>query len=93
MRPTAQLADVPVPTPAHDQVNWLTVGVTALAVPAAHKFALGAVPVGGLIALPQAPFTGISVKLAITVQSATTALVVKVVPTSAPPQVPLTEAE
>ena len=67
--------------------------MTALAVPAAHKFALGAVPVGGLIALPHAPFTGISVKLAITVQSATTALVVKVVPTSAPPHVPPTEAE
>ena len=26
VRPAAQLADVPVPTPAHDQVNWLTVG-------------------------------------------------------------------
>ena len=45
------------------------------------------------MALPQPPFTGMRVKLAITVQSATTALVVNVLPAKVPPQVPLTVAE
>ena len=76
VRGAAQLAVVPEPNPAHDQVNWLALEVTALAVPALHKFALGAVPVATALALPQTPLTGISVKLAVTVQSATTALVV-----------------
>ncbi len=84
---------MPLPTPAQLHVNWLTPEATALAAPALHRFVLGAAPVAIAFELPQTPFTGMRVKLAMTVQSAATALVVNVLPTSAPVQVPPTEAE
>ena len=50
---------MPLVSLAHDHVKLETPDMTALAVPEAHKFALGATKLGVPFAAPQAPSTGV----------------------------------
>ena len=90
-----QLAVVPPFWPAQLQFHGPE-PVTALAVPAVQRLALGAVVKVPPCDAPQTPSTGLAVNVAVTVQLPVIALVVYVkaaVPEAgAPPQVPLTAA-
>jgi hypothetical protein len=87
-----QLAVVPPSMPAQVQVHG-PLPLTALGVPAVHRL-VGVRVRTAPLSLPQTPFTGVAItlKLAITVQSAVIAFVVYTVPLRLPPHVPPTLA-